>query len=160
VNLHPFLEYTDIPKDANGVTEYKYMSKDCFHLSQLGHARTANSYWNSMLTPERQRLRYSKKEFEEFRCPTQQSPFLMTTRNSWSLKKINSQVQSHDLIFQWCDNNVEQTQQSEKIRTWQVLMIIYKIFFVHDDLRDRVAWILKQKATRFVTHSLVVHAHT
>ncbi|CRK97108.1 CLUMA_CG010439, isoform A [Clunio marinus] len=63
VNFHPLFSETDIPKDAYGVTQYKYMSKDCFHLSQLGHARAANSYWNSMLTPENQRLRAWQEEF-------------------------------------------------------------------------------------------------
>lgn len=82
VNLHPFLDKTVIPKDAQGSTDITYMSQDCFHLSQLGHARAANSYFNSMMTPENQRLRYWTKEFEEFRCPSSQRPFLFTTKNS------------------------------------------------------------------------------
>lgn len=82
VSLHPFLDQTDIPKVANGATDYSYMSKDCFHLSQLGHARAANAYYNSMLTPERMRLRYWTNEFETFLCPTQQQPFITTSRNS------------------------------------------------------------------------------
>lgn len=58
------------------------MSKDCFHLSQLGHARAANAYWNSMLTPKSQRELEWKKEFEIVKCPSQNNPFLMTTKNS------------------------------------------------------------------------------
>lgn len=50
-----FLEKSDIPKDENRQTKYEYLSSDCFHLSQLGHARSANAYWNSMLTSEDQR---------------------------------------------------------------------------------------------------------
>lgn len=82
VTLHPFLDLTDIPKDASGSTDFSYMSTDCFHLSQLGHARAANAYYNSMLTPERERLRYWTKEFDNFLCPTQQRPFLTTSKNS------------------------------------------------------------------------------
>lgn len=88
MTFHPFLDQTDIPKDSHGETDYTYMSKDCFHLSQLGHARAANAYFNSILTPESQRQRSWKKEFEEFRCPTEQNPFLMTTKNSWKLIEI------------------------------------------------------------------------
>lgn len=82
VNLHPFLEKTDIPRDSQGRTDYTYMSTDCFHLSQKGHARSANAYYNSMLTPEKQRARSWSNEFESFRCPTPQRPFLLTTKNS------------------------------------------------------------------------------
>lgn len=87
VVFHRFLLNTDVPKDSKGITEYKYLSKDCFHLSQLGHARTANAYWNSMLTPASKRLTYWEKEFETFRCPTAQNPYLFTTKNSWLVLK-------------------------------------------------------------------------
>ena len=76
-----FIE-SDVPRDFNGVTEYKYLARDCFHLSQLGHARTANAYWNAMLTKESQRDRQWKKEFDEFKCPTTKNPFMATVRNS------------------------------------------------------------------------------
>lgn len=82
VTFHPFLDLTDIPRDANGDTDYRYMSKDCFHLSQVGHARTANTYFNSMMTPESHRQRFWTKEFEEFRCPTVHNPFIFTSKNS------------------------------------------------------------------------------
>ena len=82
VTLHPFLDKTDIPKDTNGNTDFSYMSLDCFHLSQLGHARAANAYFNSMMTPEKQRMRFWTKEFEEFHCPTPQRPFISTSKNS------------------------------------------------------------------------------
>ncbi|KAG5680842.1 hypothetical protein PVAND_010323 [Polypedilum vanderplanki] len=82
VTIHPFLDKGDVPKFSNGDTDLSYMSKDCFHLSQKGHATVANALWNSMLTPERARLRYFKNEFEEFKCPTATQPFLLTSKNS------------------------------------------------------------------------------
>lgn len=42
----------------------------------------ANALWNSMLTPKNERLRNFKREFEEFKCPSSQKPFLATTKNS------------------------------------------------------------------------------
>lgn len=94
VNLHPLLEKTDIPRDSQGRTDFTYMSTDCFHLSQKGHARAANSYYNSMMTPEKQRARSWSKEFETFRCPTQQHPFLFTTKNSWEIWSLT--IKSRD----------------------------------------------------------------
>lgn len=83
MTFHPFPDINVVPKDAEGNVEYKYISIDCFHLSQLGHARAANTYWNSMLSPENQRRDLSDtREFEDFRCPTQQNPYLLTTKNS------------------------------------------------------------------------------
>lgn len=95
MTLHPFLDKTDIPKDENGITEYKYMSKDCFHLTQLGHARAANAYYNSLLMPESKRIRAWKKEFEEFLCPTQQDPFIFTSKNGWMIQ-INKNIASRN----------------------------------------------------------------
>jgi hypothetical protein len=76
------LEKSEVPMNFNDRSDFKYLSTDCFHMSQLGHARAANAYWNSMLTVESERDRKWKKEFEEFKCPTLKHPFLMTTKNS------------------------------------------------------------------------------
>lgn len=82
VTIHPFLDRGDIPRLPNGNTDLTYLSNDCFHLSQKGHAVTANALWNSMLTPEKKRLRFFRKEFEEFKCPNPLAPYLATTKNS------------------------------------------------------------------------------
>ena len=76
-----FMDKSDVPKDENGQTKYEYLSTDCFHPSQLGHARAANSYWNSMLASEDKRETEWKQEFKEFRCPTEENPFLKTSKN-------------------------------------------------------------------------------
>lgn len=39
VVLQPFTKYFTIPKRKNGLTDYSYLSADCFHLSQKGNAR-------------------------------------------------------------------------------------------------------------------------
>lgn len=82
VTIHPFLDKGDIPRFQNGNTDFSYMSEDCFHLSQKGHAQAANSLWNSMLTSENKRLNFFRREFEEFKCPTSLTPYLATTKNS------------------------------------------------------------------------------
>jgi hypothetical protein len=82
VTIHRFLDKADIPRFANGATDLSYLSKDCFHFSQKGHALAANALWNSIITEESERLRYVKREFEEFKCPTAQKPFLITSKNS------------------------------------------------------------------------------
>ncbi|XP_070499489.1 phospholipase B1, membrane-associated-like [Chironomus tepperi] len=81
VNVHPFLDKGDIPRFPDGNTDLTYMSQDCFHLSQKGHATAANALWNSMLTPESKRLHFFRRELEEFKCPTSLSPYLATTKN-------------------------------------------------------------------------------
>lgn len=82
MNLHRFLEKPEIPQFPNGSTDLTYLSKDCFHLSQKGHATIANALWNSMLTAPSQRLRNFQVEFQEFKCPTPKKPFLATIKNS------------------------------------------------------------------------------
>lgn len=76
-NIFSFLADKEIPKDSNKQTEYKYLAEDCFHLSQLGHALVANTYWNAMLTTEDKRDRMWEREFL---CPTDDNPFLRTTQ--------------------------------------------------------------------------------
>lgn len=39
VVLQPFTKHFTIPKHKNGLTDYSYLSADCFHLSQKGNAR-------------------------------------------------------------------------------------------------------------------------
>lgn len=82
MNIHRIFDKGSTPKLSDESTDMTYLSKDCFHFSQKGHALAANALWNSMLTPENERLQYVKHEFEEFKCPSTQKPFLATTKNS------------------------------------------------------------------------------
>ena len=57
------------------------MSTDCFHISQKGYAIFSNGLWNNMLEQEGEKAENLKKEFEEFKCPTEKRPYLATKFN-------------------------------------------------------------------------------
>ncbi|XP_055676504.1 phospholipase B1, membrane-associated-like [Lutzomyia longipalpis] len=82
VNLQPFTDELTIPQDKYGNTDFSYMSTDCFHFSQKGYARATNALWNNLLEPFNNKTRMWKKEFEEFKCPTEEQPFIATKMNS------------------------------------------------------------------------------
>lgn len=81
VNVQPFLTEVVFPTTQYNITDYRYLSSDCFHISQIGHARISNGLWNNMLEPVGQKAVNWKKEFQEFKCPTQQRPYLATKFN-------------------------------------------------------------------------------
>lgn len=82
MNLHWFTTKAQVPHTADGNTDYTYISKDCFHFSQKGHALAATALWTSMLTPEASRATTWTKEFDNLKCPTKENPFLSTRQNS------------------------------------------------------------------------------
>lgn len=83
INAQPFLTKVVFPTTQYNITDYKYLSMDCFHISQKGHARITNGLWNNMLEPVGQKSLNWKKEFQELKCPTQQRPYLATRFNSF-----------------------------------------------------------------------------
>ncbi|CAO1413661.1 unnamed protein product [Diamesa serratosioi] len=82
INVQPFLTKVEFPKTRYNITDYRYLSTDCFHISQIGHARISNALWNNMLEPVGQKAFNWKKEFQELKCPTHQRPYLATRFNS------------------------------------------------------------------------------
>lgn len=58
------------------------MSVDCIHLSQKGHAVSANGLWNNMLEPPTLKTIGLKPLFREFKCPSVQQPYLYTYLNT------------------------------------------------------------------------------
>ncbi|XP_031640385.1 phospholipase B1, membrane-associated [Contarinia nasturtii] len=78
----PFLRHVRFPHVSNGNHDFKYMSVDCFHLSQKGYAIAANSLWNNMFEPYGNKSTNWKKEFTEFKCPTAEHPYIFTRKNS------------------------------------------------------------------------------
>ncbi|XP_017773382.1 PREDICTED: phospholipase B1, membrane-associated-like [Nicrophorus vespilloides] len=87
VVLQPFMKLfnaqTDPAHRYDEVIDISYITHDCFHFSQKGHALGANMLWNNMLEPvgnkSEKRLNYV---LEKFKCPTQEAPFLFTRKNS------------------------------------------------------------------------------
>ncbi|KAJ8962095.1 hypothetical protein NQ318_018049 [Aromia moschata] len=79
---HQFtLNYT-FPKTERGTIDYRYLSEDCFHLSEKGQARFAHDLWNSMLEPFGKKSTDGSDVFEKFNCPSERHPFIFTRRNS------------------------------------------------------------------------------
>lgn len=66
------------PKDY----DLSIMSIDCVHLSQKGHAVSANSLWNNMLERVGQKSSGLTPLFQKFRCPSEIEPYLFTNYNS------------------------------------------------------------------------------
>nr|CAH7756907.1 unnamed protein product [Callosobruchus chinensis] len=81
IPLNMTLNYT-FPKYPDGRTNYGYLSADCFHLSERGHARFANGVWNSLLEPFGSKSLDGSDTFSKFYCPTKEHPFIFTRRNS------------------------------------------------------------------------------
>ncbi|KAJ8983282.1 hypothetical protein NQ317_010532 [Molorchus minor] len=77
------LNYT-FPTTTEGVTDYSYLSEDCFHFSQKGQSRFAHDLWNSLLEPFGNKSFDGSDIFEKFNCPSEEHPFIFTRRNSFS----------------------------------------------------------------------------
>lgn len=82
VNLQPFTSNLIFPLNEEGNTDFRYMSMDCFHLSQRGYAIASNAYWNNIFEPYANKSHTWKKEFSEFKCPTFNMPYIRTKGNS------------------------------------------------------------------------------
>lgn len=82
VVLQEFTKNLNMPRTANGNTDFTYMSTDCFHFSQKGYSIATNALWNNMLEPVGRKSTSWKREFSEFNCPTEERPFFATAANS------------------------------------------------------------------------------
>ncbi|XP_063709363.1 phospholipase B1, membrane-associated-like [Culicoides brevitarsis] len=81
VNLHKFTTELNLPQNENGASDLSYMSSDCFHLSQKGNAAVATTLWNSLMDGHDEKKLTWNKEFEDFRCPSVEHPYLRTRSN-------------------------------------------------------------------------------
>lgn len=66
---------------TNAQLDMRIMSIDCIHLSQRGHAVSANGLWNNMLQASGRKRLGLQKLFAHFECPTAERPFLSTYFN-------------------------------------------------------------------------------
>uniref|UniRef100_A0A182XC46 SGNH hydrolase-type esterase domain-containing protein n=1 Tax=Anopheles quadriannulatus TaxID=34691 RepID=A0A182XC46_ANOQN len=82
VVYQPFYRDASIFHRRDGKPDLSIMAIDCVHLSQKGHAVSANGLWNNMLEPTRHKTTVLKQLFEEFRCPTPENPYIKTYYNS------------------------------------------------------------------------------
>ncbi|KAE9542790.1 hypothetical protein AGLY_002701 [Aphis glycines] len=84
VVLQTFTEHLNFPLNRFNTTDTSYLASDCFHFSQKGYARAANALWNNMMEPVGLKSTDWSKEFDRFICPTNESPFIRTWKNSIS----------------------------------------------------------------------------
>ncbi|UJR11322.1 hypothetical protein I4U23_015503 [Adineta vaga] len=85
VVVQPFLSQTTPPRKANKI-DFSYFAPDCFHFSAKGHAVASLSLWNNMFEPIGAK-KTSWHQGEPFECPSQDHPFIYTSKNSMSEKK-------------------------------------------------------------------------
>ncbi|OCT77503.1 hypothetical protein XELAEV_18028595mg, partial [Xenopus laevis] len=83
VVVQPFFEYLEIPINAEGFPDRSFMSPDCFHFGEKGHAQSARALWKNMFEPVGQKTRdQSLAEDIGIHCPPQSDPFVKTAQNS------------------------------------------------------------------------------
>ncbi|EDW70386.1 phospholipase B1, membrane-associated [Drosophila virilis] len=82
INVQPFSQFDDFPRTRSGLTDTRFFSEDCFHLSQRGQASAANAIWNNMLEMPGEKSGFNVNLFEKFNCPSEKRPFLITRENS------------------------------------------------------------------------------
>ncbi|XP_049799885.1 phospholipase B1, membrane-associated-like [Schistocerca nitens] len=96
VVLQPFFKAFNTPADPvqrrKEAIDISFLTHDCFHFSQKGHALGANMLWNNMLEPVGNKSeRGLRHVFEDFRCPTEDAPFIFTANNSRTFQRTGRQ---------------------------------------------------------------------
>lgn len=87
VVIQPFMKLFNAPDDParrfDEVIDISYITHDCFHFSQKGHAIAANMLWNNLLQPtsikSERKLKYIMENFE---CQKPNAPYIFTYKNS------------------------------------------------------------------------------
>ncbi|XP_008564631.1 PREDICTED: phospholipase B1, membrane-associated [Galeopterus variegatus] len=83
VVLQPFFQKLRIPTRANGHPDTSFFAPDCIHLSQKFHSQLSRALWVNMLQPlGRKTDTLDLSANIPLTCPTQNEPFLRTSRNS------------------------------------------------------------------------------
>ncbi|XP_076798379.1 phospholipase B1, membrane-associated isoform X3 [Arvicanthis niloticus] len=84
VTVQPFFRNTFIPLSERGGLDLTFFSEDCFHFSERGHAEMAIALWNNMLEPVGWKTTSNNFTYNrtKLKCPSPESPFLYTLRNS------------------------------------------------------------------------------
>lgn len=82
VVYQPFFRDATVFLDENKSPDMDIMSVDCIHLSQKGHAISANGLWNNMLEVNGRKSLKLRSLFKEFKCPSVTQPYLLTYFNS------------------------------------------------------------------------------
>lgn len=99
VVLQPFMKLFNAPDDPirrfSEVIDISYITHDCFHFSQKGHALAANMLWNNLLEPiGRKTTTKLSGILDEFKCPTSSNPYFFTWKNSKTFLETGSQLKT------------------------------------------------------------------
>lgn len=70
LTLIKFTRNLKLPETSANITDYTYVAKDCFHLSQKGHRMFAFNQWNQMLTDESKRFSSPSFNYSDIKRPT------------------------------------------------------------------------------------------
>ncbi|XP_065084834.1 phospholipase B1, membrane-associated-like [Ochlerotatus camptorhynchus] len=74
---------THISLKMNGrEVDYSLLAYDCFHMSQKGNAYAGTALWNNLLESSGKKSTNWRPLFEDFKCPTEKTPYLYTYDNS------------------------------------------------------------------------------
>lgn len=82
VVYQPFFKDASVFYQKDGKPDLKILGIDCVHLSQKGHAVSANGLWNNMMEPVGSKTTGLTKVFEVFKCPSPTNPYIYTNYNS------------------------------------------------------------------------------
>ncbi|KAL1783671.1 phospholipase B1, membrane-associated [Sigmodon hispidus] len=99
--LQPFLRQTLIPLSERGGVDLTFFSEDCLHFSERGHAEMAIALWNNMLEPVGRKTTFNNFSYNrtKLKCPSPESPFLYTVRNSQLLPDQAAEASSNVLYW-------------------------------------------------------------
>ncbi|KAJ0179043.1 hypothetical protein K1T71_005818 [Dendrolimus kikuchii] len=87
VVIQPFMRIFNAPFPPKPplplVIHQSYITHDCFHFSQKGHALAANLLWNNLLEPVGNKSdNVPPVLMHSFKCPKPEAPFIFTAKNS------------------------------------------------------------------------------
>ncbi|XP_061393989.1 phospholipase B1, membrane-associated-like [Musca vetustissima] len=88
INIEHYTNQYRLPTLANGNADTTYTSEDCFHISQKAQAASAHSYWNNLFEMPEEKRTFRKNIYENFLCPTEEHPYIITRVNSRNDFKI------------------------------------------------------------------------
>uniref|UniRef100_A0A336KR02 Phospholipase B1, membrane-associated n=1 Tax=Culicoides sonorensis TaxID=179676 RepID=A0A336KR02_CULSO len=83
VVLQKFSVNLDIPRNEIGLSDFTFLSTDCFHLSQKGNAAAATSLWNNLFESYYNKSDTWQRIYQQIQCPNERNPFIRTRENSF-----------------------------------------------------------------------------
>ncbi|XP_026738248.1 phospholipase B1, membrane-associated-like [Trichoplusia ni] len=105
VLVQPFMRLFNAPLPPTRplplVIHQSYITHDCFHFSQKGHALAANLLWNNLLEPVGNKSDdVPPVLLRSFRCPSRRAPFLFTAQNSRQFLRSGKQDGADDIFLE------------------------------------------------------------